>query len=500
MTVARSHRRSSTVSLWTGGDDLAQARAAFDGFLEAIRRHRVALLVWVALCLVVAGVYARSTTPEYLASVQLVLRGGHKAQDEPDDTSLSHQFELSGAEIETQLAVVRSSGLLQPVFDTLRLDAAPELTNAVAAPAGRRWAAARNIQRRHDLFTAFRSRVGARRVGLSATFEVSYRAPDPAQAVRVANAIAAAYVHDRIRTAMVDTRAFTPYLTTRIAAIITQEALASEAVRKGGLPDAEFVDADVRLLGPARMPLAPAYPRLGPIGVFAAGFGLISGLLVIAVMHRLDGTIRSRAQLRHGFGIEALGFAMEDGQAAPQAALVILAAVASRLVRPDADAMQGDGKARRHAIGIGSWENGPASRVIGTGLAEVLRSAGMSATVVDPDGPPEQAGAAAVVEGVAASLALPQEGIAVVILPAFSPSLAAQAVLPLLDAVLLVALAGHTTTAALRNTLRAAGGGRATPVAGVILVEASRAGGGKPGRSWRAPPRLTIGATQNNTL
>ena len=284
MTAAKpaATRRSPAASVWTGGGELEQARAAFDGVADAVRRRLGALAVWVALCLVVAGVYARSTTPEYLASVQLVLRGGHKAQDGPDDTSLSHQLELSGAEIETQLAVVRSPGLLQPVFDTLRLDAAPELTNAVAAPAGRRAAASGDVQRRHDLFAAFRNRVGARRVGLSTTFEVSYRAPDPAQAVRVANAVAAAFVHDRIRTAMVDTRAFTPYLTTRIAAILTEAALAAEAVRKGGLPAAEFVDADVRLLGPARMPLAPAYPRLGPIALFAVGFGLISGLLAIA--------------------------------------------------------------------------------------------------------------------------------------------------------------------------------------------------------------------------
>ena len=316
-------QRRDTVSIWTGGDDLGRARAALDGFSAAIRRSRGLLFVWVALYLVVASVYARLTTPEYLASVQLVLRGGHKAPDGPDGSSLSHELELSGAEIETQLAIIRSPGFLQPLFDALQRDAAPEASVAHAV-AGEQSRDTEEPARRPDSFGTFQGRVGARRVGLSTTFEVSYRAPDPAQAVRVANAIAAGYVHDRVRTAMVDTRAFTPYLKTRIAAIMTEAALAAEAVRKGGLPDAEFVDADVRLLGPARMPLAPAYPRLGPIAVFATGFGLISGLLVIAAMHGADRTIRSCAQLRDAFGIEALSLAMEDGVPALPAALVIL--------------------------------------------------------------------------------------------------------------------------------------------------------------------------------
>lgn len=492
MSVPPTPRRRGSVSIWTGGDDLDQARAALDSLSDAVRRSRVPLLAWVALCLVVASVYARSTTPEYLASVQLVLRGGHKAQDGPDGASLSHQLELSGAGIETQLALIRSPGFLQPLFDILQLDAAPELqgSDPAATPSA-------GTMRRQDSFGAFRGRVGARRVGLSTAFEVSYRAPDPAQAVRVANAIAAAYVYDRIRTAMVDTRAFTPYLKTRIAAIMTEAALAAEAVHKGGLPDAEFVDADVRLLGSARIPLSPAYPRFGPIAAFAIGFGLITGLLVVAAMHGADQTIRSRAQLRNACGIEAFGVAMQDGALASQAALVTLAMALAP--RPAPGERHGEGR-RLRAVGLLSWADSGAPRAIGAGLAEVMRLAGTPARLVDPAaGPPREPGEGPLGQGLAAALERPQGGpeeVAIVALPAPATSFAAHAVLPLLDAVVLVVLAGRTTHAELRRALRARGG---VPVAAVVLVETRPVPRRRPGRSWPLVRRLTVGATHNNT-
>lgn len=486
--------------MWTGGDDLDRGRAALRAFSAAVRRYGWVLLAWVGLCLTVASVYARSTTPEYLASVQLVLRGGHKAQDGPDGSSLSHQLELSGAEIETQLAVIRSPGLLQPIFDTLHLDAAPELTGAAAAAAG--VTGSGETRRRNDSFGAFRSRVGARRLALSTAFEVSYRAPDPAQAVRVANAIAAAYVYDRVRTAMVDTRAFTPYLKTRIAAIMTEAALAAEAVRRGGLPDAEFVDADVRLLGPARMPLAPAYPRLGPIACFAIGFGLISGLLAIASIHGADQTIRSCAQLRDAFGIEAFGVAMDHGMPASQAALVILAAAIAPRSWPGAEMRaEAAGQRRWRAIGLLSWADSLAPRVIGAGLVEVMRLAGTSARLVDPDmAPRASSGGGPVVQDLAAALDEPlgrPEEVAIVALPAVATSFAAHAVLPLLDAVVLVVLADRTTFAELRQASRAVGAG--APIAAVVLVRSTPIPRSTPGAPWPLGRRLTVGAAHNNT-
>lgn len=488
------------MSIWTGGDDLDRARAALDGFSAAIRRSRLVLLVWVGLCLGVACVDARLTTPEYLASVQLVLRGGHKAPDGPDGSSLSHELELSGAAIETQLAVVRSPGFLQPLFDTLRRDPAPELTDAGAPAAGP------SAAQGHGSFGAFRSRVGARRVGLSTAFEVSYRAPDPARAVRVANAIAAAYVHDRIRTAMVDTRAFTPYLKTRIAAIMTEAAVAAEAVRKGGLPDAEFVDADVRLLGPARMPLAPAYPRLGPIALFATGFGLISGLLVIAAMHGADRTIRSGAQLRDACGMEALSLVMEDGAPASPAALVILAAaLVPRGGAPGEQRVDGGAGRRLRSIGLLSWADGVAPRAIGAGLVATMRLAGTPARLVDPAASSSSAGDGPVTPRLAAALhprpGAPEE-VAVVALPAVSTSFAAHAVLPWLDAVVVVVLAGRTTEAELWRTLRATAGsgGAGAPVAAVILLDTKPATRTRAGGAWPLVRRLTVGAAHNNTF
>ena len=124
-----------------------------------------------------------------------------------------------------------------------------------------------------------------------------------------------------------------------------------------------------------------------------------------------------------------------------------------------------------------TWADTLAPRAVGAGLTAVLRLAGTPARLVAPDD--RRGEGANTRHGAAALIGSPggTEEIAIVALPAVSTSFAAHAVLPLLDAVVPIVLAGRTTFAELRRTLlaTAGGGGEGVPVAAVLVLDAKPA-------------------------
>lgn len=116
---------------------------------------------------------------------------------------------LDSAQIESQIAVLRSEPVAQSVARHLNLQNDPAFLAAAAAPSGASGSAAPASAstssgdaaeaERLMLATALvQNGLGIRRLGYSYVLEVSYTAPDPAFAARVANAYMQAYIDDQI--------------------------------------------------------------------------------------------------------------------------------------------------------------------------------------------------------------------------------------------------------------------------------------------------------------
>ena len=100
-------------------------------------------------------------------------------------------------------------------------------------------------------------------------FDISYRAADANTAAHVANAIAAAYVADRLVALRGSLeRVGGPYRSSRAAALSAQIDKARAAGRDGAAPG-DLPLADARVLGAALPPLAKTYPKAGPTVMFA---------------------------------------------------------------------------------------------------------------------------------------------------------------------------------------------------------------------------------------
>jgi uncharacterized protein involved in exopolysaccharide biosynthesis len=283
----------SATSVWKGERDLADVSSSLATTAGAIRRNAAMLLVWALICNGLAIIYLKLVRPEFIASAQVLLQPRHIANDGPEDARHYHQFALDSEQSETELRVLRSERILAHVFTALQLADSAELRgrngfwSGLARQLHRLVPGAMPIDERRQTYYAFADRVRSRRIGLSYVIEVSYSSRDAQLAARVANAVASAYVSDRLSYVAARAQTGSPYLRSR-ASFLASESLASDdAVRSGSIPSSDMPDSDVRILGSAVAPSSPVYPKTGPILALASAFGLVSGLMVILLTSRL---------------------------------------------------------------------------------------------------------------------------------------------------------------------------------------------------------------------
>ena len=275
--------------MWIGQRSEAESAARLRAFAAAIGCSRGFLVVWTLAWIGIAVAYVGAVRPEFVAKVDVTLEPRLVANDGPEDLRHYHQFALDSDQADTELRLLRSERLLRSVFDELRLADLPELADhrdgfwSIASQGLHRFAPrATSYDAATAAFFTYMSRVRCLRLGLSYVFEISYRAGDPNVAARVANAIADAYVADRLKASRARLeRAGGPYRTDRVQALSAQIAEAQAAAERGAPTRDDLLLADARVLGAATPPLAKSYPRTGPTLLFAIGFAAVSGVLLI---------------------------------------------------------------------------------------------------------------------------------------------------------------------------------------------------------------------------
>lgn len=275
-------------TIWGGERPESEASAGIAATLRLLRRKAPFLVLWIGAFVVLGAVYVKLLRPDFVATTQVLLQPRVIINDGPEDVRHFHQFMIDGEQCETELRVLRSEQLLYRVFKMLNLAEAPEIRSG---PDGL-WAyVGVKIHQFERLigpaddgvpdFYAFADRVRSRRLGLSYVIEISYRAHSAEQAARVVNAIAVAYAAHRLRGVLAREQRRGVYLQSRSKSLHTQIIAADAGIRFGIIPDGGLPDADMRLLGPATLPLRSAYPKPGPLLAMMAGLGAVSGLLIV---------------------------------------------------------------------------------------------------------------------------------------------------------------------------------------------------------------------------
>jgi succinoglycan biosynthesis transport protein ExoP len=380
-------------------------------------RHKGRLAIWVALCLVAAAAYVRTTPPTYTAAATVLLEPRRQVPSAAREVAAPASLDLNAADSELQ--VIRSERLLSTVFDALALSNHPELgpqppgllqmlTNRAGAALHSVWPmtgaaqagaqASLRVDPRRNAFENFARRFSTRRVGQSYVLEISYSSADPELPARVANAAASAYLLQSVAFKADAARSGAEFLQGRLDALSTQVGAAAAAVKAGALPALPIPDADARLIGAAQAPLGPSGPRSSLIMAFGGVFGLFSGIFVVALASVFDRRVRHPQELARETGLTCLAIVPEAGHWRRMSRA--LAFDRAMLVGENAGAFADAIRDLRAAIefawttsraegnpvvAIGSWRPGVGATLLTMNLAQLLHHRGRRVSVLSAD-------------------------------------------------------------------------------------------------------------------
>lgn len=218
-----------------------------------IKRHLSTLISSVLLALVLAALYLLQTTPIYTARAQLLI-DSRSAQVR--EGTQEGAYPLDGAQVESQIAILRSSMLAGAVVEHLNLLDDPDFNPPPKSP---NTVIANREQKMRSLTDMIMDQLDVRRDGLSYAININYSARNPEFAARVANAMAEGYLRDQANSRAAAARAGSEWLEQRVGELRRQMNAAARRVQ-------EFkASQDYRIVKPADRPppaKTPADPRL----------------------------------------------------------------------------------------------------------------------------------------------------------------------------------------------------------------------------------------------
>ena len=373
--------------------------------LAKLRRSWLGLSAWTAVCVGLALAYCLLSAPKFLVTTDVVLEP-RLAISSADMATQSTAPTLDSALADSQVQILTSERNLKYVFDAQHLEADPEFAGSGFDPIG--WlvgklsffpaaplSPAEKVQRDREVaFERFEGQVSAKRLAQSYAFELAFYADNPAKAARLANAITAAYIRDKVlyNVAAAAAQRGSDFLQNRVADNKAEIDAIENAVRTGVIPNYVFGHADARIISTAVEPLKKTFPKTTMILALALAFGLMSGVGFAIVGDEFDRRPRTARRLRALTGVSALAALPYDkvgkrGLGAllqgPRAGKNTLYNAEMRKLRVKALELAESGASV--SIGVVSWRRGEGRSAISASLARLLAETGRPTALVDGD-------------------------------------------------------------------------------------------------------------------
>ncbi len=201
--------------------------------IDFVHRYIILIVATTSLGIAIAVFYILTAAPLYTASGQLLI--DVKVPQLATEQWREVGSALDSAQIESQIAVLRSERVARAVVQRLDLLNDPVFA-AMPAPPASGDDTSTNGREQEDKLSMATSRVQGgleiRRLGFAYVLEISYTAPDPAFAARVANAYMQAYIDDQISVRVETARQGSDWLEKRINALRIQMNEASLKVQE----------------------------------------------------------------------------------------------------------------------------------------------------------------------------------------------------------------------------------------------------------------------------
>ncbi len=210
------------------GSDLFADQFDVQQYLQSLRRHKIAIILFTAIVTSLAALYAFSTTPQYRSTASLLI--------ETQNAAVPSIGELLGGDTEsqdyyqTQYEILRSRKLSIRVINQLGLWEDPELlpgagkrqsgsANNSAIPTNIEDLSNQLTTDQKKVIKSFKNRLSITPLRKTKLVEISYLSSDPELASSVANMVAHQYIESYLEEQVNRTSDVTAVLTERLSGL-----------------------------------------------------------------------------------------------------------------------------------------------------------------------------------------------------------------------------------------------------------------------------------------
>jgi polysaccharide biosynthesis transport protein len=214
-------------------------RDTIDGAIGFLRRRYLAIVVCLPLSLVLAALYLHITPRSFTASAVMMI-DTRRGQFLPQ--SIFGDVLPDASWVDSQIAILKSENVAANVVKQLRLAEDPDfirpdprLLDRLLAPIWTRLGRGpaepnSEAERFAQAVGAFRSRIDAKRLGVSFLIKIDFQSPNPEQAAKIANAMVDAYIVDQLNAKYQANRRASDWLQERLQTLREQTSTAERAV------------------------------------------------------------------------------------------------------------------------------------------------------------------------------------------------------------------------------------------------------------------------------
>jgi succinoglycan biosynthesis transport protein ExoP len=212
---------------------------AIDYALGFLRRRYLTILIPVALCVALAGLFIAVTPKTYTGSAVMMI-DARKTPVLPE--AVVNEFVPDSTWVDSQIGILKSDSVAGYVIKQLKLAEDPNffkqdsgLLGGSEAPLLRRLGfepaqPTSDAERVTQAITAFRSRIDVKRLGISYLVKIDFKSHNAEQAAKIANAVVDAYIFDQMNAKYVTSRRTTDWLQERLQSLREQTTTAERAV------------------------------------------------------------------------------------------------------------------------------------------------------------------------------------------------------------------------------------------------------------------------------
>lgn len=218
--------------------DVASPAELYAAFVAFLRRQYPVILFALLLIVGLGTVYLFTTPPKYMGVAVMVIDS--KKTQLFQQQSLTADFPLDSATVDSQLEILKSENIALSVIKDLHLVDDSEFTGPGGGLIGTVLGfvsgifASNEPQSEFGLTRTALERFGraltVRRIGLTYVIEIAYQSLNPERAAQIANAVADAYVVDALEAKYQTTRRAAVWLQDRLKELRQESVVAERAV------------------------------------------------------------------------------------------------------------------------------------------------------------------------------------------------------------------------------------------------------------------------------